>query len=136
MCSVGEVRPLELYQDTARVLGMLEVADGVFEIGILLVHAHLVVVDDGVVLVDTGLPGRSARIEQALREAGKAIGDVRSILLTHWHADHTGDAADLHRRSGARIVATTTGQSLRSASSRHRRVLAVLAHFRAVHEWN
>jgi hypothetical protein len=48
---------------------MLEVADGVFEIGVLFVHAHLVVVDDGVVLVDTGLPGRSARIEQALREA-------------------------------------------------------------------
>jgi hypothetical protein len=30
---------------------MLEVAEGVFEIGILFVHAHLVVVDDGVVLV-------------------------------------------------------------------------------------
>jgi glyoxylase-like metal-dependent hydrolase (beta-lactamase superfamily II) len=84
---------------------MLEVADGVFEIRVLFVHAHLVVVDDGVVLVDTGLPGRSARIEQALREAGKAIGDVRTILLTHWHADHTGNAADLHRRTGARIVA-------------------------------
>jgi glyoxylase-like metal-dependent hydrolase (beta-lactamase superfamily II) len=84
---------------------MLEVADGVFEIGILFVHAHLVVTDDGVVLVDTGLPGRSARIDQALHEARKAIGDVRTILLTHWHADHTGNAADLRRRSGARIVA-------------------------------
>jgi glyoxylase-like metal-dependent hydrolase (beta-lactamase superfamily II) len=84
---------------------MLEVADGVFEIGILFVHAHLVVVDDGVVLVDTGLPGRSARIEKALREADRAIGDVRTILLTHWHADHTGNAAELHRRTGARVVA-------------------------------
>jgi glyoxylase-like metal-dependent hydrolase (beta-lactamase superfamily II) len=84
---------------------MREVADGVFEIGMLFVHAHLVVVDDGVVLVDTGLPGRSARIVQALREARTAIGNVRTILLTHWHADHTGNAADLRRRSGARIVA-------------------------------
>ena len=84
---------------------MREVAEGVFEIGILFVHAHLVVADDGVVLVDTGLPGRSARIEQALREARTAIGNVRTILLTHWHADHTGNAADLRRRSGARIVA-------------------------------
>ena len=87
------------------MLDVLEVADGVFEIGILFVRAHLVVVDDGVVLVDTGLPGRSARIEQALHEARKAIGDVRTILLTHWHGDHTGNAADLHRRSGARTVA-------------------------------
>jgi glyoxylase-like metal-dependent hydrolase (beta-lactamase superfamily II) len=84
---------------------MIEVAEGVFEIGILFVHAHLVVVDDGVVLVDTGLPGRSARIEQALHEARKAIGDVRTILITHWHADHTGNAADLRQRSGARTVA-------------------------------
>jgi glyoxylase-like metal-dependent hydrolase (beta-lactamase superfamily II) len=84
---------------------MIEVAEGVFEIGILFVHAHLVVVDDGVVLVDTGLPRRSARIDQALHEARKAIGDVRTILLTHWHADHTGNAADLRQRSGARTVA-------------------------------
>src|SRR5437764_880047 len=98
-------RPLASGPYPARVRGMLEVADGVFEIGILFVHAHLVVVDDGVVLVDTGLPGRSARIEQALGEARKAIGDVRTILLTHWHADHTGNAADLRRRSGGRVVA-------------------------------
>jgi glyoxylase-like metal-dependent hydrolase (beta-lactamase superfamily II) len=84
---------------------MREVAEGVFEIRILFVHAHLVVVDDGVVLVDTGLPGRSARIEQALHEARTAIGNVRTILLTHWHADHTGNAAELRRRSDARIVA-------------------------------
>ena len=51
------------------------------------------------------MPGRSARIERALGEAHKTVGDIRTILLTHWHADHTGNAADLHRRSGARIVA-------------------------------
>ena len=90
---------------TATVLWMREVAEGVFEIRILFVHAHLVVVDDGVVLVDTGLPGRSARIEQALREARTTIGKIRTILLTHWHADHTGNAAELRRRTGARIVA-------------------------------
>jgi glyoxylase-like metal-dependent hydrolase (beta-lactamase superfamily II) len=84
---------------------MREVAEGVFEIPVLFVHAHLVVVDDGVVLVDTGLPGRSARIEHALRQARTTIGKVRTILLTHWHADHIGNAAELRRRSGARIVA-------------------------------
>ncbi|MEV4510417.1 MBL fold metallo-hydrolase [Dactylosporangium sp. NPDC049525] len=84
---------------------MRQVADGVFEISIAFVHAHLVVVDDGVVLVDTGLPRRSAKIDQALHEARRAVGDVRAILLTHWHADHTGGAADLARRSGARTVA-------------------------------
>jgi glyoxylase-like metal-dependent hydrolase (beta-lactamase superfamily II) len=82
-----------------------EVADGVFEIGIGFVNAYLVVVDDGVVLVDTGLPGRTAKIEQALHEARRKVGDVRTILLTHRHPDHVGGAAVLHRESGARVVA-------------------------------
>ena len=45
---------------------------GFTRVEILFVHAHLVVVDDGVVLVDTGLPRRSGRIEQALRERAGA----------------------------------------------------------------
>ncbi len=84
---------------------MRQVADGVFEIGISFVHAHLVVIDDGVVLVDTGLPRRSAKVEQALHDARRTVGEVRAVLFTHWHADHTGGGADLVRRSGARTVA-------------------------------
>lgn len=84
---------------------MREVADGVLEIPLGYVNAHLVVVDDGVVLVDTGLPGRSAKFQQALHEARRTVGDVHTILLTHWHPDHTGSAAELKRLTGARVVA-------------------------------
>ena len=84
---------------------MLQIAEGVFEVAVGFVHVHLVLTDDGVVLVDTGLPGKSAKIEQALADARRSVGDVRTILLTHWHADHVGGAAALHRRSGARTVA-------------------------------
>jgi len=84
---------------------MREIVDGVFEINIGYVHAHLVVVDDGVVLVDTGLPGRSAEFGRALHEMRRKIGDVTTILLTHRHPDHTGGVAELKRRSGARVVA-------------------------------
>jgi glyoxylase-like metal-dependent hydrolase (beta-lactamase superfamily II) len=82
-----------------------EVVDGVFELSFGMVNVHLVVTDEGVVLVDTGLPRRSALIDRGLREVGKAIGDVRTVLLTHHHFDHTGNVADVRRRSGARVVA-------------------------------
>ncbi|GAA2705026.1 MBL fold metallo-hydrolase [Actinoplanes palleronii] len=84
---------------------MREVVDGVFEIPLGYVNVHLVVTDDGVVLVDTGLPGRGATIERALRKLGRSLTDVRAVLLTHHHPDHAGSAADLRRRAGARLIA-------------------------------
>jgi glyoxylase-like metal-dependent hydrolase (beta-lactamase superfamily II) len=82
-----------------------EVVDGVFEIPMGFVNAHVIVVDDGVVLVDTGLPGRAAKVEQALHEARREVGQVHTILLTHLHPDHIGGVAELRRHSGARVVA-------------------------------
>jgi glyoxylase-like metal-dependent hydrolase (beta-lactamase superfamily II) len=84
---------------------MREVVDGVFELSFGVVNVHLVVTDDGVVLVDTGLPRRSAVIDRGLRDIRKAIGDVTTVLLTHHHFDHTGNVADVRRRSGARVLA-------------------------------
>jgi glyoxylase-like metal-dependent hydrolase (beta-lactamase superfamily II) len=84
---------------------MREVVDGVIEIPIGYVHAYAVVVDNGVVLVDTGLPGRADKVVRAIEEARRRIGEVHTILLTHWHPDHVGGVAELRRRSGARIVA-------------------------------
>jgi len=84
---------------------MREIADGVFDVPLSYVHAYLVVDDDGVVLVDTGLPGKSKKLRAALDEARKKIGDVHTILLTHWHTDHVGAAAELQRDSGARVIA-------------------------------
>jgi glyoxylase-like metal-dependent hydrolase (beta-lactamase superfamily II) len=75
-----------------------EVTDGVFEVGLGYVNAHFVVVDDGVVLVDSGLPGRSATVEQALHEARRKLGDVHTILLTHRHPAVAGRARSAGHR--------------------------------------
>ncbi|MCM4084956.1 MBL fold metallo-hydrolase [Paractinoplanes hotanensis] len=84
---------------------MREVIDGVFELGLGFVNMHLVVTDDGVVLVDTGLPRNAQRIDRALHRLRKQIGDVTAVLLTHQHVDHIGNVADVRRRAGARVFA-------------------------------
>jgi glyoxylase-like metal-dependent hydrolase (beta-lactamase superfamily II) len=48
---------------------MREVVDGVIEIPIGYVKAYTVVTDDGVVLVDTGLPGRADKVVRAIVES-------------------------------------------------------------------
>ncbi len=55
-------------------------------------------------LVDTGAPGDLKRILAALKAQGIAPAQLGLILLTHGHSDHAGCAAELRRRSGARIA--------------------------------
>ncbi|HEU4708350.1 MAG TPA: MBL fold metallo-hydrolase [Methylophilaceae bacterium] len=43
---------------------------------------------DGVFMVDTQLPGRSAKVEEAISEVSSQ--PIRYVLNTHYHSDHTG----------------------------------------------
>jgi glyoxylase-like metal-dependent hydrolase (beta-lactamase superfamily II) len=51
-------------------------------------------------LIDTGTADRASEIERALGD-----GELRRIMITHWHEDHAGSAAELARRHGAEVVA-------------------------------
>jgi glyoxylase-like metal-dependent hydrolase (beta-lactamase superfamily II) len=83
---------------------MREVVDGVFEVDYRFVHAYLVVVDQGLVLVDTGLPKRADAVTGLVAELGRKPEDLHTILVTHRHGDHVGSLAELARRTGARVL--------------------------------
>lgn len=59
---------------------------------------------DKPVLVDTGAPGDLKTILSALKKNRVEPQDLALILLTHGHSDHAGCAAELKRRTGARIA--------------------------------
>ena len=63
---------------------------------------------DPLTLVDTGPNRRDAHeaLETGLAVHGIAVEDIELLLLTHHHLDHTGLAAMIRERSGARIAAT------------------------------
>src|SRR6187455_2501987 len=62
---------------------------------------------DPLTLVDTGPRDEEAlaELEAGLSRAGVRVEDLELVLLTHHHVDHTGLAATIAARSGARIAA-------------------------------
>jgi glyoxylase-like metal-dependent hydrolase (beta-lactamase superfamily II) len=53
---------------------------------------------DGVTLVDPGPASCLTALEHGLRQQGIAIGDIRTLLLTHIHLDHAGATGSLVAR--------------------------------------
>lgn len=62
-----------------------------------------VVEADVLTVIDTGTPGGAGKVVQALRDAGHGPADVGRILITHRHADHAGNAAELARLTRAAV---------------------------------
>ncbi|MGK4580109.1 MBL fold metallo-hydrolase [Kitasatospora sp. HPMI-4] len=46
-------------------------------------------------LIDTGVAGSGPAIAEAIRGLGRDPGELRRVLLTHCHEDHTGSAAEI-----------------------------------------
>ncbi|MBT2385061.1 MBL fold metallo-hydrolase [Streptomyces sp. ISL-11] len=84
-----------------------QVTDNIWMFRFPVGQAYALRLPDGWALVDTGLPGYDRQILDALRDLGAAPGDLREILLTHSHLDHTGSAAPLAAATGARVLAGT-----------------------------
>jgi glyoxylase-like metal-dependent hydrolase (beta-lactamase superfamily II) len=84
---------------------MRTVAQGVHQIS-RGVNVFIVDGDEGVVLIDSGLPGRHGAIAAGLDGIGRTLDDVAAILLTHAHLDHVGGAAALREASDATVMAS------------------------------
>jgi glyoxylase-like metal-dependent hydrolase (beta-lactamase superfamily II) len=53
-------------------------------------------------LIDTGLPGRAPQLEAYLQAHSIEPRSIRKILITHLHADHTGNLRRMAEATGAR----------------------------------
>jgi len=75
----------------------------VVQIRSLLVQHYLIVHHDTIDLIDAGFLGGISQIKKALTELGKDLCDIRSIILTHGHLDHTLNVAKLQKISGCQV---------------------------------
>jgi hydroxyacylglutathione hydrolase len=83
----------------------LEIAEGIHLIPrVRGANAYLVKRDDGITVVDTGLPGNAGKIIDYVQNIGGHPSDIKTIVLTHSDIDHSGSVARLKEETKARVA--------------------------------
>ncbi len=54
------------------------------------VNAYVLVRGNEVAVVDTGVANSQGKIEEVIKATGRSWGDVKHVILTHYHPDHAG----------------------------------------------
>lgn len=81
----------------------MELAPHLHRIGNDIVAAYLVVTEEGITVIDAGLPGHYRDLERELASIGRSIDDIRGVILTHGDSDHLGFAERLRREHGVPV---------------------------------
>lgn len=99
----------------------MEILPGVYWLQAGYANIYLCVEDEGLTLIDSGLPGQASKIADMIRALGYDAGRLRRIVITHADVDHAGSAAALHRMTGAIVVAgpATVGYLQQGRASSH-----------------
>jgi glyoxylase-like metal-dependent hydrolase (beta-lactamase superfamily II) len=63
------------------------------------------IVEDSLTLIDTGYPGNTKGLAGFIRTLGRSPEEIKLIILTHNHFDHTGGLAALRRLTTAKVAA-------------------------------
>lgn len=113
-----------------------DIAQGVHLLRHANVNCWLLEDDDGLTLVDAGLPGMWRGLENGVNSLGYQLKDIRALVLTHAHFDHVGMARRLVSKLGLPVYAHREDHELAAHPFRyaHENPIAVypLRHPRAI----
>ena len=112
------------------------VADGVYLLTHANVNLYLLEDEDGVTVVDAGLPSMWPMLQDALEQLGRRPDEVRALVLTHGHFDHVGFARRAQRAWGLPVLVHEGDRRLAAHPYRYKpqssRVLYPLLHPRSL----
>lgn len=83
----------------------MEILPGIHQVDGVNANSYFVVVGDEIMLIDTGLPRNAKKILNYLHNTlGRNPSDIKTIVLTHYHVDHTGNLFDLKKITKAKVA--------------------------------
>jgi metallo-beta-lactamase class B len=77
----------------------------VYYVGTNGLSSYLITSPQGHILVDTVMPDATSQIKGNIEKLGFKVTDIKYVLNTHAHIDHTGGLAEMKAASGAQVVA-------------------------------
>ena len=81
----------------------MEIIPHVYQITLSEVNIMLIA-EEELTLIDTGLRGSARRIVNFIRRLGRSPEEISLIIITHNHLDHAGGLAELKRYTPAKVV--------------------------------
>lgn len=90
----------------------LRIAENTWQIGTAELTSLLLKTDAGAILIDGGMPQAAEHLLANMKKLGVAPGDLKLILHSHAHGDHTGPLAAIKRATGAQLVSNAESAAL------------------------
>ncbi|WP_417621065.1 subclass B3 metallo-beta-lactamase [Parasphingorhabdus sp.] len=85
--------------------------NGIYYVGTEGLAIYFIPTDAGHIVIDGGMPGQGQYVADAIRRLGFDPADVKILLNSHAHLDHSGGLAELKRMTGAQLIASEGDRS-------------------------
>ena len=79
--------------------------DNIYYVGTDGIAVYIIKTSQGVILMDSALPQSTGMIKDNIAKLGFKLGDIKYILNSHAHFDHTGGLAEIKNETGAQLIA-------------------------------
>ncbi|WP_407483228.1 GOB family subclass B3 metallo-beta-lactamase [Elizabethkingia meningoseptica] len=97
--------PENTNEEWSRPYQPFRIAGNLYYVGTYDLASYLIVTDKGNILINTGLAGSLPMIKENIKKLGFNYKDIKILLLTQAHYDHTGALKDLQTETGAKFYA-------------------------------
>ncbi|MFB6448473.1 BJP family subclass B3 metallo-beta-lactamase [Bradyrhizobium tunisiense] len=77
----------------------------IYYVGTEGIAVYVIKTSQGLILIDTAMPQSTGMIKDNIAKLGFKVADIKMVLNSHAHLDHTGGFAEIKKETGAQLVA-------------------------------
>ena len=78
-----------------------KISDTIYFCGTYQASVHLIDTGDGLIMVDTGYANTAQMVVESVKKPGFDLREIKYIINTHWHGDHTEASGKMAELTGA-----------------------------------